>query len=58
MEEPLTLAHLLIGRQVLNLPDNFGNILDSDDGELAIDANQLDRRVKHLTNTIMEEMED
>ena len=52
MEEPPTPSHLLIGRRVLNLPDNLGYILDSDDDEFVIDANQLDRRVKHLSNIL------
>lgn len=52
MEEPLTPSHLLIGRRVLNLPDNLGYIVDAGDEEFMIDASQLDRRVKHLSNTL------
>ena len=43
MEEPLTPSHLLIGRQVLNLPDNLGYIVEAGDEEFVIDASQLDR---------------
>ena len=52
MEEPLTPSHLLIGRRVLNLPDNLGYIVEAGDEEFVIDASQLDRRVKHLSNTL------
>ena len=49
LEEPLTPSHLLIGRRVLSLPDNLG---ESGDDEFRIDASHLDRRVKHLSNTL------
>lgn len=52
MEEPLTPSHLLIGRRVLNLPDNLGYVVEASDEEFVIDASQLDRRVKHLSNTL------
>ena len=50
LEEPLTPSHLLVGRRVLNLPDNLGYTVNSDDEE--IDSSQLHRRSKHLANTL------
>ena len=41
MEEPLTPSHLLIGRRVLNLPDNLGYIVEEGDEEFMIDTSQL-----------------
>ena len=52
VEEPLTPSHLLIGRRVLNLPDNLGYDLELGDDEFVIDASQLDKRVKHLSNIL------
>lgn len=52
VEEPLTPSHLLIGRQVLSLPDNLGYSIDLDDQEFAVDSNQWDKRMKHLSNTL------
>ena len=50
MEEPLTPSHFLIGRRVLNLPDNLGYSIQAGDEEFMIDTSQLDRRLKHLNN--------
>ena len=50
LEEPLTPSHLLVGRRVLNLPDNLGYTVNSHDEE--IDSSQLHRRSKHLANTL------
>lgn len=52
LEEPLTPSHLLIGRRILTLPDNLGYTIESGDDEFMIDASQLDRRVKHLSNIL------
>ena len=52
MEEPLTPLNLQIGRRVLNLPDNLGYIVEAGDEEFMIDTSQLDRRLKHLNNTL------
>ena len=52
VEEPLTPSHLLIGRRVMNLPDNLGYDIESGDDEFVVDASQLDKRVKHLGNTL------
>ena len=52
LEEPLTPSHLFVGRQVLNLPHNLGYSVSSDDEDFTIDSSQLDRRSKHLTNTL------
>ena len=52
LEEPLTPSHLLIGRRVLNLLDNLGYLVSPDDEDFTIDSSQLDRRSKHLTNTL------
>ena len=50
LEEPLTPSHLLVGRRVLNLPDNLGYTVNSHNEE--IDSSQLHRRSKHLANTL------
>ena len=52
LEEPLTPSHLLIGRRVLNLLDNLGYSVSPDDEDFTIDSSQLDRRSKHLANTL------
>ena len=52
LEEPLTPSHLLIGKQVLNLPDNLGYSVNSDNEDFTIYSSQLDRRSKHLANTL------
>ena len=51
-EEPLTPSHLLIGRRVLSLPDHLGHLYDPGDEDFNIDATQLTRRMKHLSNTL------
>ena len=51
VEEPLTPSHL-IGRRVMNLPDSLGYDIKSGDDEFVVDASQLDKRVKHLGNTL------
>ena len=52
LEEPLTPSHLLIGRRILNLPDNLGYLSDPADEEFTVDSSQLRKRVKHLSNTL------
>ena len=39
MEEPITLSYLIVGRQILNLPDNLDNVYDLNDSK--IDTNQV-----------------
>ena len=52
LEEPLTPSHLLLGRRILNLPDNLGYLPDSADEEFTVDSSHLRRRVRHLSNTL------
>ena len=52
LEEPLTPSHLMIGRRILNLPDNLGYQLDLADEEFTMDSAQLRKRAKHLCNTL------
>ena len=50
-EEPLTPAHLLIGRRLLSLPDNLSYYEDGDDN-FEITSEPLQRRVKYLNSAI------
>ncbi len=50
LEEPLAPSHLLVGRRLLNLPDNLGPALDPDDKDFEISPSQLSERMKHLAN--------
>ena len=52
LEEPLTPSHLMVGRRILNLPDNLGCLLDPTDEEFTIDPTQLRKRAKYLSNTL------
>ena len=52
LEEPLTPSHLMIGRRILNLPDNLGYLLDPGDEEFTVDPTQLLKRAKYLSNTL------
>ena len=45
-------SHLLMGRQVLSLPDNLSYQEETEDSEIQINANDLSRRVKHLNSTM------
>lgn len=46
MEEPITPSHLVVGRQILSLPDNLDYVCDDlDDEEFTLDATS---RVRHL----------
>lgn len=50
LDEPLTPSHLLTGRRLLSLPDQ--NSSESSDYEADLDANDLTRRMKHLSNVM------
>ena len=52
LEKPLTPSHLLIGRRVLNLPDNLGHQGDIQDGDFELNPVELSNRVKHLNSTL------
>ena len=52
LEEPLTPSHLMIGRRILNLPDNLGYLLDPGDKEFMLDSTQLRKRAKYLSNLL------
>ena len=54
LEEPLTPSNLiLIGRRVLNLPDNLGVLLsDPEDEEFTVSPNQLGDRVKNVSESL------
>ena len=42
----------MIGRRILNLPDNHGCLLDPGDKEFTLDSTQLCKRAKYLSNTL------
>ena len=52
MEEPITPSHLIIGRRILNLPDNLDGGCDLDDDDFTLDTNQVSSRVKHLNRVL------
>ena len=52
LEEPLTPSHLLVGRRLLNLPDNLCYQEDINDDEFEIDPAKLSKRARHLNNVI------
>ena len=52
MEEPITHSHLIIGRRILNLPDNLDGGCDLDDDDFTLDTNQVSSRVKHLNQVL------
>ena len=52
MGEPLTPSHLMIGRRILNLPDNLGYLLDPADEEFTVDPTQLRKRARYLSSTL------
>jgi hypothetical protein len=45
MEEPITPSHLIVGRRILNLPDNLDGVRDFNDDDFTLDANQINNRV-------------
>lgn len=52
MEEPITPSHLIVGRRILNLPDNLDGVCDLDDDDFTVDTNQVNSRVKHLNQVL------
>jgi len=48
MEEPITPSHLIVGRRILNLPDNLDYMCDLNDDEFTLDTNRATNRLKHL----------
>ena len=52
LEEPITPSHLVVGRRILNLPDQLDYLCDLDDEEFTLDKNEVTSRVKHLNNVL------
>jgi len=52
MEEPITPSHLIIGRRILDLPDNLDYVCDLNDNEFTLDTSQATNRVKHLNHVL------
>ena len=52
MEEPITPSHLIVGRRILNLPDNLDYVCDLSDSEFTLDTNHATKRVKHLNHVL------
>jgi hypothetical protein len=52
MEEPLTPSHLIVGRQILNVPDHLSHLEELGDEEFSLNPVQLTRRMKHLANIL------
>jgi len=52
LEEPLTPSHLMIGRRILNLPDDLGYLIEPGDEEFTTDPSHLRRRAQHINNTL------
>ena len=52
IEEPLTPSHLLVGRRILNLPDNLAHCEEEGDEEFEVTNEVLRRRAKHLSNVL------
>ena len=48
LDEPLTPSHLMIGRRVVNLPDDLSYCVDLEDGDFSVGQKQLTKRAKHL----------
>ena len=51
-EEPLTPSHLLVGRRILNLPDNLTHFEEESDGDFEVTDETLQRRAKHLSSVL------
>ena len=51
MEEPLTPAHLLVGRRLLSLPDHLCYTRE-EEGETKVDRECLTKRMKYLSHTM------
>lgn len=52
LEEPLTPSHLILGRRLLNLPDNLDCLSDPDDEDFEVNASKLTKRMKHLASVL------
>ena len=52
VEELLTPSHLLVGRRILNLPDNLTHYEEAGDKEFEVANEVLQRRAKHLSNVL------
>ena len=52
MEEPITPSHLIIGRRILNLPNNLDGGCDLDDDDFTLNTNQVSSGVKHLNQVL------
>ena len=57
VEEPITPSHLIVGRQILNLPDNLDYVCDLNDDEFTLDTNRATNRVKHLNHVLNQLLE-
>ena len=47
MEEPISPLSI-VGRRILNLPDNLDSVCDLNDSEFTVDTKQVTNRVRHL----------
>jgi len=52
LDEPLTPSHLLVGRQVSNLPDSLSYQGDIHDRDFELNPSELSRRIRHLNNAL------
>lgn len=52
LDEPLTPSHLIVGRRLLNLPDNLCYEQSDIDYSPQSTTEVLTRRMKHLSNTL------
>ena len=52
LEEPLTPAHLLIGRRILNLPDTAASTGDTGDDNFEVSSQELNTRVHNLNSAL------
>ena len=52
VEEPMTPSHILVGRRILNLPDNLTHYEEDGDEDFEITDEALQRRAKHLCSVL------
>ena len=52
MEEPITPSHLIVGRRILNLPDDLDYVCDLNDDVFTLDTNRAANRLKHLNRVL------